>query len=69
MNNSQTQAQIVTHPLADIFNAESVAIVGASRDPGKIGFQLLRTLLHGGCGGRVLATNPKESEILGSICC
>jgi acetyltransferase len=68
MNNSQTQAQVMTHPLADSFNAKSVAVVGASRDPGKVGFQLLRTLLREGYRGRIFAVNPKESEILGIGC-
>ena len=51
--------------LCPLFNARSVAFVGASNDPGKWGFLTLKHLLDGGFQGRVYPVNPRESEILG----
>ena len=56
------------HSLSDIFDAKSVAVVGASVDPGKAGYQVLKTLLTMGYKGKVFAVNPKEREILGVTC-
>jgi len=57
------------NPLLDIFDAKSVAVVGASADPGKAGYQVLKTLLTMGYEGQVFAVNPREREILGVACC
>jgi acyl-CoA synthetase (NDP forming) len=43
----------------------SVAIVGASRNPGKLGYHVLKSLTEGGFQGEVFPINPKESEIFG----
>ncbi len=50
------------HPL---FHPQSVALVGASKDPKKWGFNLLFNIVKGNYRGRVYPINPKESEILG----
>jgi acetyltransferase len=42
-----------------------VAVVGASADPKKRGYQVLRALQESGYGGSVLPVNPKGGEILG----
>lgn len=55
--------------LREIFEARSVAVVGASRDPLKAGHQVVRTLLAVGYQGRIYPVNPNESEILGLPCC
>jgi len=57
-----------TGHLAEIFDAKSVAVIGASADPGKAGYQVLKTLLTMGYQGQVFAVNPKEREILGVAC-
>lgn len=54
--------------LREIFEARSVAVVGASRDPFKAGHQVVRTLLTVGYRGRVYPVNPNEKEILGLPC-
>ena len=41
----------------------SIAVVGASQDPGKVGYAILRNLLS--FDGEVYPVNPKSSEILG----
>ena len=47
------------------FRPESVAVIGASRNPGKVGHQILRNILAGGFEGKVYPVNPKGGEILG----
>lgn len=54
--------------LDKILNAESVAIVGASKDETKRGFQAIRTLLNEKFKGKLFPVNPKEKEILGFKC-
>jgi acetate---CoA ligase (ADP-forming) len=51
-----------------VLNAESVAIVGASRVETKRGFQAIRTLLDGKFEGKIYPVNPKEKLILGFRC-
>ena len=54
--------------LERILNAESVAIVGASKNETKRGYQTIRTLLDEKYGGRIYPVNPKEKSILGIKC-
>ena len=51
-----------------LFDPKSVAIVGASREEGKTGHAILRSLLRGGYEGKVFPVNPKAPEILGLPC-
>ena len=53
------------HPLTPIFEPRSVAVVGASTDPKKRGFQVLRALRESDFQGRVFPVNPKGGDILG----
>ena len=48
------------------FNARTVAVVGASMNPEKLGHVILANILFGGYTGRVYPISPKEKEILGS---
>jgi len=54
--------------LEKILNAESVAIVGASKNETKRGYQTIRTLLDEKYEGRIYPVNPKEKSILGLKC-
>ncbi|MCP4538248.1 MAG: acetate--CoA ligase [Chloroflexi bacterium] len=51
--------------LESFFNPKSVAVVGASRDPEKLGYAVLSNLQNGGFSGRLYPINPKAGEILG----
>ncbi len=51
-----------------VFRPRSVAVVGASTRPGKLGHEILRNLLEAGFGGEVYPVNPKADEILGVRC-
>ncbi|HUW10980.1 MAG TPA: acetate--CoA ligase family protein [Anaerolineae bacterium] len=47
-----------------LFNAGSVAVVGASTNPGKLGYQILANIVLGGYQGRVYPVNPRAGTIL-----
>lgn len=48
-----------------LFKPNTLALVGASKNPGKWGFLILMNLLLGGFEGKIYPINPKETEILG----
>lgn len=54
--------------LENFFNPESIAIVGASEEPGKIGNIIAKNLLELGYAGQVFLVNPKHENILGQRC-
>ncbi len=55
--------------IGEVFNAGSVAVVGASGDPNKFGFMTLESIIRGGYEGKLYAVNPKGGEILGVKAC
>jgi len=46
----------------------SVALIGASSEPGSVGLTVATNLMSGGFAGRVDFVNPKRREILGAKC-
>ncbi len=54
--------------LEGMFSPRSVALVGASPEPGSVGATVARNLLRGGFKGRIDFVNPKHREILGRPC-
>jgi acyl-CoA synthetase (NDP forming) len=54
--------------LKPIFEAENIAIVGASKDPGKAAHQIQKRMIKQGFKGRLFPVNPREKEILGLPC-
>jgi len=50
------------------FKARSVAVIGASTKPGKIGHEILRSLVKGEYKGDIYPVNPRADEILGLKC-
>ncbi len=51
--------------LDNFFEPDSVAVIGASRDPEKLGYSILANLKEGGFEGYLYPVNPKAQEILG----
>lgn len=51
--------------LQTFFNPKSVAIIGASRQKGKVGYEILVNLIAGGYPGKIYPINPKADEIEG----
>ena len=54
--------------LEPLFNAQSVAILGASENPYKIGHIQLKALIDGKFGGAIYPINPKADVIAGLPC-
>jgi acetyl coenzyme A synthetase (ADP forming)-like protein len=54
--------------LNSVFEPESVAIIGASRDPSKIGNAIVKNFVEGGFAGRIFPINPKADELMGLKC-
>jgi acetyltransferase len=54
--------------LERLFEPRSVAIVGASTKPGKVGHDILKNMLSSGYQGEVHPINPHAEEILGKKC-
>ena len=54
--------------LEEILDAESVAVVGASKNETKLGFQAIKTLLDEKFEGKIYPVNPTEKSILGLQC-
>lgn len=48
-----------------LFQPKHVAVIGASRTPGKLGHSVLKNLVNGGYTGRVSAINPAGAEVEG----
>ncbi len=53
------------HPLEALFRPASIAVVGASSDPAKLGGRPLHNLLRLGYAGRVYPVNPAAAEVQG----
>src|SRR5215470_17270746 len=49
----------------NLLHPRSVAVIGASSDPSKIGHAVLKNLLDGGFAGPVYAINPQRKPVLG----
>ncbi|MBU0494162.1 MAG: acetate--CoA ligase [Chloroflexi bacterium] len=47
------------------FNPQSVAVIGASREPEKLGYGVLHNIVQYGYQGAIYPINPKADEILG----
>jgi acetyltransferase len=54
--------------LEKFFNPKSVAIVGASRQKGKVGYEILSNMIEAGFKGKIFPVNPNADEIDGVKC-
>lgn len=54
--------------LETLFNPKSIALIGASRNPGKIGYDILDNLISGGFAGDIIPVNPTADQILNIPC-
>jgi acyl-CoA synthetase (NDP forming) len=48
-----------------LFKPRSVAMIGASASPGKLGHDILYNLIHAGFSGPIYPVNPKADQLLG----
>ena len=51
--------------LNKMFKPDSVAVIGASNTPGKVGYIIIDNIISGGYNGKVYPINPKGGEIQG----
>lgn len=59
-----SQAEIVT-AMNRIMRPDSVAVIGASAEDGKIGNSVMKNLINGGYQGTIYPIHPKADEIMG----
>lgn len=57
--------QVEINELNKMFNANAVAVIGASNNSNKTGYQILKNLIDGGYKGKIYPINHKDNEILG----
>lgn len=51
-----------------LFSPRAIAVIGASRTPGKLGYEVLRNCIEHGFQGKVFPVNPYAQEILSLPC-
>lgn len=58
----------MTKDLRGLFSPKSVAVIGASKAPGKVGAIALKNIIDSGFKGDIFPVNPSEKEIAGLKC-
>ena len=48
-----------------LFNPQSIAIIGASSDPDKIGYRIVKNIVDKEYGGKLFLVNPRGGEAFG----
>lgn len=48
-----------------LFYPKSIAVIGASKNPKKIGYELVRNIITGGFEGKLYLVNPEGAEVMG----
>jgi acetyltransferase len=51
--------------MKELFKPKNVVVVGASREPGKVGHAVLRNIIESGFKGEVYPVNPRADKVLG----
>jgi acetyltransferase len=68
LRGSHCQKGIRPMSLETFFNPKSVAIVGASREKGKVGYEITINMKNSGYAGEIYPVNPKAPEVEGIKC-
>ncbi len=55
----------MTNIFHTLLKPQSIAVIGASRSPQKVGYQLLKNIIDDGYSGKIYPVNPSASKILG----
>ena len=68
MSISQNESTLIEQEkkkdLNSIFKAESIAVIGASPNPQKIGHEILRNIIEAGYAGKIFPIHPSAAKIL-----
>ncbi len=51
-----------------LLSPRSIAVIGASQTPGKVGYEIFANLLHGEFAGDLIPVNPRAEKILDRTC-
>jgi len=51
--------------MKSLFEPRAIAVIGASANPGKIGYRVVENILRSGYQGHLIPINPKGGEVLG----
>jgi len=54
--------------LSSLFNPQSVAVIGASQDPTKLGYRIVYNIINSGYQGKLFPVNPKTNILLDKPC-
>ncbi len=54
--------------LESLLYPKTIAVIGASRTPGKVGHEILANLIEGDFGGTIVPVNPSSDEVLDLKC-
>ena len=68
MNTGENYVNSFDNGLGSLFNPQSIAVVGATTDPGRIGGVPLDLMIRRGYRGRLIPVNPKYESIQGLAC-
>ena len=68
MSDSSAAKSLPRTDLSRFLNPRGIAVVGVSKDPGRIGGQALRLLTDFGYQGKIYPVNPKYGDIKGLAC-
>jgi acyl-CoA synthetase (NDP forming) len=67
-NATTTSDNATRAALRALFEPRHVAVIGASRTPGKIGHSVVHNLIRAGFPGRIFPINPAGGEVEGLAC-
>jgi acyl-CoA synthetase (NDP forming) len=56
---------LIQKNLKALFNPAAVAVIGASQNPGKLGFHVMKSLTTGNFKGPIVPVNPTPGDIMG----
>lgn len=62
---AEATKMIAPHSLSTILKPRSIAIIGASNSPAKVGYNVLRNLIDIGYEGKIYPINPTDDQVLG----
>lgn len=65
VDSAQDILRLREHPLDVFFRPESVAVIGATENPGSVGRTVLWNLISSPFGGTVFPVNPRRPSVLG----
>ncbi len=57
---------VKNNDISFFFNPKSIAVIGASGTPGKVGYNVLKNIIDSKYSGKLYPINPKANEILGN---